>query len=95
MTITFEPDRGGFPTVAYHPVYGRRELKDANEAVGLNSDWFNTAEEADLHRTEREAQMVVHQNRDVKVGDAVATSGVVRNSVAAQENVDAGRPEPL
>lgn len=95
MTIKFDPAAGGFPTVAFHPVYGKRELKDANEAVGLDSDWFNTAEEADMHRTEREAQMVVHQNRDLKVADAIETNGVVRNSVAATENVNAGRPEPL
>lgn len=95
MTIRFDPTTGGFPSAAFHPVYGRRDIKDANEAVGLDKDWFNTAEEADMHRTEREAQMVVHQNRDVKVADAVATAGVVRNSVAATENIAAGRPEPL
>lgn len=95
MTIRFDPATGGFPTAAFHPVYGRRDIKDANDAVGLSSDWFNTAEEADMHRTEREAQMVVHQNRDVKVADAVSSDGVVRNSVAATESLNAGRAEPL
>lgn len=93
--IRFDPTNGGFPSAAYHPVFGKRDLTDANEAVKLNADWFNTAEEADMHRTETEAQMVVHQNRDVKVGDAVVSDGVVRNSVAADANFKAGNAEPL
>ena len=94
MALRLE-DGGKFPSVAFHPVFGRQEISDANAGAALGPDWFNTAEEADMHRTETEAQMVVHQNRDIKVADAVASDGVVRNSVAATESLDAGKPEPL
>jgi hypothetical protein len=101
----------GFPKLKYHPVYGAREIKDPNEEAGLQPahNWFNSAEEADAHRTDREAQMVVHYNARVKVDGAVGgvepmdpnnkavtgEDGIVRNSVAATESVKAGNLEPL
>ena len=104
MTIRFEATAGGFPSTVFHPVLGARSLKDANEAVGLGPDWFNTAEEADLHRTDTEAQMAIHKNRAVKVSDLEALEEgqheddrltVVRNSVAADASFKQGNAEPL
>lgn len=88
-------DDGSLPTRVFHPVFGAKEITDANDIKKLSIDYFNTAEEADMHRTETEAQMVVHQNRDLKVADALASDGVVRNSVAAHESKLSGANEPL
>jgi hypothetical protein len=97
----------GFPQTKYHPVYGKREVVDPNEAATVFTpphDWFDTPGEADMHRTEREAQQVIHYNQTVKVEDKVARvkgeepeadrQGIVRNSVQAQESLDAGT-EPV
>ena len=86
---------GAFPSAAFHPVFGRREINDEFPASTFGLDWFNTAEEADMHRTETEAQIVVHHNQSIKVADAIATNGVVRNSVVASAKHDEGKPEPL
>lgn len=88
-------DDGSLPTRVWHPVFGAKDVTDANDIKKLSIDYFNTAEEADLHRTETEAQMVVHQNRHLKVQDALASDGVVRNSVAATESLNSGANEPL
>ena len=93
--IRYDAAAGGFPSTVYHPVLGARTLTDANEATTLNSDWFNTAEEADMHRTETEAQMAVHKNQTVKAAEMAADAEVVRNSVAADASLKAGFPEPL
>lgn len=101
----------GFPKAKYHPVYGLRTVNDPNEEAALQPphNWFDTAEEADMHRTDREAQQVVHYNTRVRVdaatsdaGQAMADdpvvtgqAGVVRNSVTATESLKAGNPEPL
>lgn len=91
----------GYPKTMYNPVLGGRTANDPNEAASLfqpEGQWFNTAAEADMHRTEREAQMVIHQNtRDKLEGMAQAQDGAapVRNSVQAQESINAGNPEPV
>lgn len=107
------PAFAGFPLVKYHPVYGARSANDPNEAATMfqpSHDWFATAEEADMHRTDREAQQVIHYNRQLKVDSKVAAvngdepapltgegapKGIVRNSVAATESLNAGNAEPL
>ena len=93
MTILFDPQTGTFPSVAYHPVFGARPLKDANEVMSLGPDWFNTAEEADMHRTQAEAEMVTHNNTSLLVKDGMETGSVVRNSVAETEAVVASTLE--
>ena len=101
----------GFPKTKYHPVYGARAINDPNEEAALPQparNWFDTAEEADAHRTEREAQQVIHNNARVRVDAALAgddhdpnspavrgEAGVVRNSVSATESLKSGTPEPL
>lgn len=101
----------GFPKTKYHPVYGARTVNDPNEEGALPAparNWFDTAEEADAHRTEREAQQVIHNNHAVKVNAALAgedhdpnspevrgEAGVVRNSVSATESMKNGVAEPL
>jgi hypothetical protein len=67
----------GFPKAKYHPVYGYRLVNDPNEEASLAPahNWFNSAEEADMHRTDREAQQVVHFNRRVKVDASSAAAG--------------------
>ena len=103
----------GFPTTKYHPVLGKQEAHDPNEAAALFQpphNWFETAGQADMARTDREAQQVIVNNLRIKidsknavinggepiplVGDG-APKGIVRNSVQAQESVDAGKAEPL
>jgi hypothetical protein len=101
----------GFPQTKYHPVYGARVVNDPNEAASLPGpahNWFNTPGEADMHRTDREAQQVIHHNRSVKIGDKLAfvngeepptqvnqdRNAIVRNSVQAQESLDRGT-EPV
>ncbi len=107
MAITRMPD--SLPTTVYHPVHGARQITDFNDIGKLGPDWFPTAEEADMHRTWTEAKVTMHHNQAVKAsvatgngvpegpapGDASAPQGVVRNSVAAQESLDAGNAEPL
>ena len=59
----------GFPQRKYHPVKGAMTANDPNEAASLfqpEHNWFDTAAEADAHRTDAEAQQVVHYNRRVK-----------------------------
>ena len=91
----------GYPLTKYNPVLGARTAKDPNEAASLfqpEHDWWPTAGEADMHRTDREAGMVVHQNmRDKISGLAEAQDGAtpVRLSVQAQESMDAGAAEPV
>lgn len=91
----------GFPKTMYNPVLGAKTANDPNEAASFfqpEGQWFNTAAEADMHRTEREAQMVMHHNTREKLdGLAQAQDGAppVRNSVQAQESLDAGNPEPV
>lgn len=72
-------------------------------------NWFNSAPEADAARTDREAQQVVFHNLQTKVADKHARLNnepppaeqnkdrqtIVRNSVTATENLNAGKPEPL
>lgn len=86
----------GFPVTKYHPVQGRKIFKDPNAVAQLDYNWFDTAAAADAARTEREAMQVVHHNLNHKVqGKKDAGLGIVRNSVSAQESVDAGNAEPM
>ncbi len=100
----------GYPVTKYHPVYGRKDANDPNEAATLFQpphNWFDTAGAADMARTDREAQQVIQNNLAVKVAAKTAIvngdeppkeedrAGIVRNSVQAQESVDAGKVEPL
>jgi hypothetical protein len=73
-TADAKPSFPGFPKTKYHPVYGGRTIDDPNEEAALVPvhNWFDTAEEADMHRTDREAQLVVHNNRRVKADASVA-----------------------
>ncbi len=96
--ITFTTGLGGmipFPRKVYHPIFGEREITDANEASKLNQDWFDTAELADMARTHTEAMVVMHHNQSVKVNDALETDAVARNSVAADLSKKSGAAEPL
>lgn len=86
-----------FPTRLYHPVYGEKEFKDANEVFGLSPDWFNTGEEADAHRTDTEAGIVVYQNQMAKHAaiNAEGGPGAVRNSNQADQAARTLNGEPL
>ena len=91
----------GFPKTKYNPVFGALTAADPNEAASVfqpTHDWFDTPGEADMHRTDREAGMVVHQNmRDKLDGMAAAQDGrkPVRLSVQAHESMAAGGLEPV
>jgi hypothetical protein len=85
----------GYPKKKWHPVHGAKEARDPNEEAELfDRNWFDTPEAADAARTQREADIVVHKNQRVHV-DEHEERGVVRNSVQAQESLDAGNLEPL
>ena len=91
----------GFPKTKYHPVLGAKAANDPNEAASLfqpEHDWFDTPGEADMHRTDREAQLVIHHNTRAKL-DGIAEkqdeNAPVRLSVQAQESMDAGNIEPV
>jgi hypothetical protein len=91
----------GFPKTKYHPVLGAKAANDPNEAASLfqpEHDWFDTAGEADMHRTEREAQLVIHHNTRAKLdglSEMQDGNAPVRLSVQAQESMDAGKVEPV
>lgn len=83
LHAAFRPDAAaapsfpGFPKSKFHPVYGLRTVNDPNEEAALVPvhNWFDTAEEADMHRTDREAQLVLHNNRRVKADASLAAFG--------------------
>jgi hypothetical protein len=93
-----EPRRrfAGYPKRKWHPIHGAKDANDPNEeAEFFDRNWFDTPEAADAARTQREADIVVHRNRDCLVEEHDKRQGVVRNSVAAQESRDQGRLEPI
>ena len=108
-----KPSFVGFPMVKFHPIFGRKSAADPNEAATMfqpETDWKETAELADMARTETEALQVMAHNQRVKLDANTAlqkgeepapatgenaVKGPVRNSVAAQESLNAGHLEPL
>jgi hypothetical protein len=117
LTVTGQATGGtafaGYPQTKYHPVYGAKSVNDPNEGAQTFQpayNWFDSAAEADAHRTDREAQEVISYNQRAKVDTLVAVNnggepipttgenapeGIVRNSVQAQESIDAGKIEPI
>lgn len=88
----------GFPKTKYHPVHGRVMVKDPNEEASLSppTDYFDTPEEADMHRTATEAWTTHAHNLRSKLGaHDEAGHQVVRNSVQADESLREGGVEPL
>lgn len=92
----------GWPKTRFHPVHGRKDFADPYEAAEYGQDddkgdWrFKSAAEADLHRTDTEAGVVIANNMRTKLGQHDEQGkGVVRNSVSAQESLDSGHVEPL
>jgi hypothetical protein len=56
----------GYPRTLYHPTIGARTVKDPNaeaELPGPAHNWWPTPGEADMHRTDLEAQECIHQAR--------------------------------
>jgi hypothetical protein len=67
----------GYPKTVYNPRTGARVVNDPNEEAqlpGPKHNWFATAEEADMHRTDNEAMDVVSHNRRVKVDAALSAA---------------------
>ena len=67
-----------YPLTLYHPVLGAVTVDNQDDALKTfvpHHDWFHTAAEADAHRTDREAMMVIHNTRRMQV-DAMAGSDV-------------------
>jgi hypothetical protein len=91
----------GFPKTKYHPVLGAKSAKDPNESASLfqpEHDWFDTPGEADMHRTHREAELVIHHNTREKlngIAEGQDKAAPVRLSVQAQESMDSGNAEPV
>jgi hypothetical protein len=91
----------GWPRVRFNPVHGRKEFKDPYEAAEYGQSdeegpWrFKTAAEADMARTDTEAQIVIHQNLRAKVDDHHNNGRtVVQNSATATEARHDGYAEP-
>ena len=82
----------------YHPVHGAVIVKDANEEASLSprTDYFNTPEEADMHRTATEAWTTYAFNQAEKLRThAEAGHQVVRNSVQSDMSLRSGAAVPL
>ena len=59
-----------FPKTVYHPVFGARTVNNTDEVNELPQplyNWWPTAGEADMHRTDLEAQEVIHHARRYKL----------------------------
>ena len=86
-----------FPATFYHPVHGAVTVADADEAQKLQpaTDWFATAAEADAHRTENEAAIVIHNARRGQITGHEQSDfpGVVKHSVTHQETIDRTKEE--
>lgn len=84
-----------FPMTKYHPVYGARTADKHDDLdkvfVGPEHNWFDTPEEADMHRTAAEAAMVLHNSVRMRV-DAVAAEGDpdAENPTLADQVADLG-----
>ena len=82
-----------FPRTVWHPTQGGVVLTDPGQVAKVcvvATDWFDTAAEADAHRTQNEADVVMHKGRRDQVQkheDAGET--VVHHSVTHQETVNA------
>lgn len=79
-----------YPLTLYHPVLGAVTVEDQDAAAKTfvpEHDWYRTPEEADAHRTEREAQMVVHNTRRMQIDDIASDGDTVAHSVAHTERV--------
>jgi len=67
-----------FPITRYHPVLGKRTADTHDDLdrvfVGPEHNWFETPEEADMHRTAAEAAMVLHNSTRMRV-DTIASEG--------------------
>jgi hypothetical protein len=93
---TTHPD--GYPKLKYHPVHGGITVKDQGEEAALYppTDWFDSAELADMARTHTEAEAVRMHNQMVKLEELKEKElPVVRNSVQADEAIRLARAEPL
>lgn len=67
-----------FPITRYHPVLGKRTADKSDDLdkvfVGPEHNWFDTPEEADMHRTAADAAMVLHNSVRMRV-DTLASEG--------------------
>lgn len=85
----------GFPTAVFHPVYGRREV-DSFEAIkqlpGVMTDWFRTADDADMARTQPEADAVLLNNTFMRVQEHAAATAKEGGASAAGGKPDAPAP---
>lgn len=88
----------GYPKLKYHPVHGGITVKDPGEESNLYppTDWFDSAELADMARTHTEAEAVRFNNQIAKLKEMEEKGHpVVRNSVQADEAIRLAQPEPL
>ena len=86
----------GYPKVKYHPVHGGVNVNTPEEEGGLQpkTDWFDSAELADMARTYTEAE-VARVNNQLEKLRTLEGKPIVRNSVQADEAIRRGQTEPL
>lgn len=77
------PAPSPYPKVKFHPVHGGVTVKDAVEDAGLKG-WFDTPEEADMHRSWQDAELVRARNM-VEALKALGDKPVVQSSVQHDE----------
>jgi hypothetical protein len=80
------------PMTLYHPVHGAvtvATLEDAARVFQPEHNWVKTPQEADAHRTQREAAMVIHKGVRAQVAlHEEGDQGVVKHSVTHQDDID-------
>lgn len=74
-----------FPSTWYHPVQGAKEVANYDEWLALDDGWKATAGEADIVRTEMQAQLAIASG----AADAAKKqqAEVVRNSAQNEEDM--------
>lgn len=90
--MTFDHLR--FPITRYHPVLGKRTADKHDDLdkvfVAPEHNWFETPEEADMHRTAAEAAMVLHNSVRMRVDTLAAEGDPDAENPTLADQVDIG-----
>jgi hypothetical protein len=83
-----------FPFTKYHPVLGKRVAEKQDDLdkvfVGPEHNWFDTPEEADMHRTATDAALVLHNSTRMRVDALVSEADPDSESPDLAEQFDIG-----
>jgi hypothetical protein len=83
-----------FPMTKYHPVLGKRTADKQDDLdkvfVGPEHNWWDTPEEADMHRTAADAEMVRHNSVRMRIDNVVSEGDPDGEKPDLAEQVDIG-----